>query len=393
MTKKCIPDGWTKENLVSCLETVIDYRGKTPKKSETGILTLSAKSVKMGYIDYNQAYYVSKKTFDKFMVRGFPKRGDVLMTTEAPLGCIAKLDRDDICIAQRLLTLRGKKDVLDNDYLKCYLTSRRGQHELTSRASGSTVQGIKRTEFEKVNILLPKFEEQKAIANILSSFDNKIELLQAQNKTLETTAQTIFKEWFGAPKSPKGDLSEGWKEYELGEVAILSAGGDRPKNTTTEKTIDSNIPIYSNGITNDGLYGFTNVPKISEESVTISARGTIGFICLRFSPYVPIVRLIAVIPIQNYLSSKYLFFWLKNQKIDGFGTTQQQLTIPVFKKTKIIIPTSTLMKEYTQQVDSFYNKIQSNNSQIQTLTKTRDTLLPKLMSGELRVNEFSEDCL
>jgi len=153
MMSNNIPKGWREDNLVNCLESVIDYRGKTPKKSKSGILTLSAKSVKMGYIDYSQAYYISKETYDAFMVRGFPKIGDVLMTTEAPLGCIAKLDRDDVGIAQRLLTLRGKKKVLDNDYLMYYLISRRGQHELQSRASGSTVQGIKRTEFEKVNIL------------------------------------------------------------------------------------------------------------------------------------------------------------------------------------------------------------------------------------------------
>ena len=152
-----IPNGWSEEILVDCLESLIDYRGKTPKKSDSGILTLSAKSVKMGYIDYSQAYYISTETYKSFMVRGFPKVGDVLMTTEAPLGCIARLDRDDVGIAQRLLTLRGKENLLDNDYLRYYLTSRRGQHELKSRASGSTVQGIKRTEFEKVEILLPKY--------------------------------------------------------------------------------------------------------------------------------------------------------------------------------------------------------------------------------------------
>ena len=111
------PKGWKEVNLVDCLESLIDYRGKTPKKSDDGILTLSAKSVKMGYIDYNQAYFISQETYDKFMVRGFPKKGDVLMTTEAPLGCIARLDRDDVSVAQRLLTLRGKEGILNNDYL------------------------------------------------------------------------------------------------------------------------------------------------------------------------------------------------------------------------------------------------------------------------------------
>ena len=105
------------------LEAIIDYRGKTPKKSENGILTLSAKTVKNNFIDYNNCYYISQDEYNRFMVRGIPKKGDILLTTEAPLGMVAKLDRDNVAIAQRLLTLRGKEDILDNDYLLYYLQS------------------------------------------------------------------------------------------------------------------------------------------------------------------------------------------------------------------------------------------------------------------------------
>lgn len=118
------------------------------------------------------------------------------MTTEAPLGCIARLDRDDVAFAQRLLTLRGKKGVLDNDFLRYYLTSRKGQHELLSRSSGSTVQGIKRSEFEHVEIPLPSYKQQISISSALRYLEEKIELLREQNKTLEDTAQAIFREWF-----------------------------------------------------------------------------------------------------------------------------------------------------------------------------------------------------
>jgi len=103
--------------MEEALDALIDYRGKTPSKSEKGIETLSAKSVKNGYIDYSQCYYISESEYKRFMVRGFPKVGDILLTTEAPMGLVARLDRDDVAIAQRLLTLRGKKGVLDNDYL------------------------------------------------------------------------------------------------------------------------------------------------------------------------------------------------------------------------------------------------------------------------------------
>ena len=93
-------------NMEDALDKLIDYRGKTPKKSEIGIVTLSAKSVKNNYIDYSQCYYISEEEYKKFMVRGFPKKGDILLTTEAPLGMVARLDRDDVAIAQRFLEER-----------------------------------------------------------------------------------------------------------------------------------------------------------------------------------------------------------------------------------------------------------------------------------------------
>ena len=182
--------------LVDCLDSLIDYRGKTPKKSENGIPTLSAKSVKMGEIFYDRAFYISPETYNKFMVRGIPKKGDVLLTTEAPLGCVARLDRDDVGLAQRLITLRGKNNILDNGYLMYYLMSPIGQYELKNRATGTTVQGIKRSEFEKVLIKLPPLPEQKAIAHILGTLDDKIELNRKMNQTLEAMAQALFKSWF-----------------------------------------------------------------------------------------------------------------------------------------------------------------------------------------------------
>ena len=183
-----LPGSWKVVILENYLESLIDYRGKTPKKSESGIVTLSARSVKMGHINYSSAYHIRKETYDKFMVRGFPKKGDVLLTTEAPLGCVVILDRNDVCVAQRLLTLRGKHGELDNRYLQYYLTSHIGQHQLLSRATGSTVQGIKRTEFSKVLLILPPFDEQLNIGKTLSEFDEKIRINSEINQTLEQIA-------------------------------------------------------------------------------------------------------------------------------------------------------------------------------------------------------------
>ena len=170
--------------MEDALDALIDYRGKTPKKSDKGIMTLSAKSVKNNHIDYSQCYFISEEEYKRFMVRGFPQKGDILLTTEAPLGMVARLDRDDIAIAQRLLTLRGKKDVLDNDYLLYYLQSPLGQASLKARETGTTVTGIKQSEFRKIELKLPTYKIQRKISSILRAIDDKIELNNAINNNL-----------------------------------------------------------------------------------------------------------------------------------------------------------------------------------------------------------------
>lgn len=166
------------------LASLIDYRGKTPHKSDVGVMTLSARSVRDGYIDYSQCYFISEEEYRKFMVKGLPKIGDVLLTTEAPLGVVARLDREDIAIAQRLLTLRGKEGVLDTGYLYYYLRSSIGQAKLREKESGTTVTGIKQAEFRKIEIDIPCIATQRKIASIMEVLDKKIKLNNEINENL-----------------------------------------------------------------------------------------------------------------------------------------------------------------------------------------------------------------
>ena len=412
---KTLPNGWNQELLSDYLETVIDYRGKTPEKSDKGILTLSAKSVKMGEIDYSQAYFISKETYKEFMVRGFPKIGDILMTTEAPLGCIAKLDRDGISVAQRLLTLRGKEGQLDNDYLMYYLMSPIGQYELLSRASGSTVQGIKRSEFEKINIILPNsYLEQKQIANILSSFDKKIELLKEQNKTLETMAQTIFKEWFVDFNYPNatgemidsemGEIPKGWRVGNLGEVTNIK-GGTTPSTTNKEFwdgdicwsspkdlsnhnfafLLDTNKKITQKGLENisSGL-----LPK---GTLLLSSRAPIGYLAISNVDIAINQGYIALLD-DAMFSNYFMYLWLKtNMNLiisSANGSTFLEISKGSFKKIKCVIPTKDKLDDFDVVIKSIFDKLLLNTEQIRTLEETRDSLLPKLMSGQKRVFEY-----
>ena len=137
----------------------------------------------------------------------------------------------------------------------------------------------------------------------------------------------------------KSDFNPNWQIKTLNEVCDkISAGGDKPDDCTTEKTEENQIPIFSNGIKNKGLCGYTKTPAITKPALTISARGTIGFACVRYEPFFPIVRLICVIPNEKLVVLKFLCYALQYIIPQGEGTSVPQLTIPNFKKIEIPIP-------------------------------------------------------
>lgn len=196
--------------------------------------------------------------------------------------------------------------------------------------------------------------------------------------------ETLFKKWFINHNS----LPLGWEKKPLGDIADMRAGGDKPKTISAKKTETYKYPIYSNSINNEGLYGYSSDFKVSEESVTVSARGTIGYVCLRHIPYVPIVRLITLIPHTNIVSAKYLYLWLKHIPIYGTGTTQQQLTVPDFRKTEIVIPPVKTMSTFSELIDPLFQKIWLNKEETLILSDLRDFLLPRLLSGELDLSKI-----
>lgn len=209
------------------------------------------------------------------------------------------------------------------------------------------------------------------------------------NENLEQQAQALFKSWFVDFEPFNGVMPNSWIKDQLGNVTFMSAGGDKPVNVSFVKCNEYPFPIYSNGISDEGLYGYTNISKINSESVTVSARGTIGFVCLRQPGFVPIVRLVTLIPNSNFISAKYLYFALKQMNIMGTGTTQQQLTVPAFKSSEIIIPSHDIMQKYTNIVIPMFDQIYANKEESTILTNIRDSLLPKLMSGELDVSNIT----
>lgn len=178
-----IPIDWEVSVIDSIIGKIIDYRGKTPEKSEDGVVLITAQNVRFGYLTYEPREYISLSTYKTWMTRGIPKKGDILFTTEAPLGYVAEIKSSEkLAFAQRIIILSSNQRC-ENEFLKYLLMSSFAQKEILAKSTGSTVLGIKQSEFRKVKIALPKntFEQKQIVKKILSSdqnIDNQIALLK-----------------------------------------------------------------------------------------------------------------------------------------------------------------------------------------------------------------------
>ena len=188
---------WINRKIIEIAEYV-DYRGKTPKKVESGILLVTAKNIRFGYIDYEVSReYIGAEDFDEVMRRGQAKIGDILITTEAPLGNVASVDRENIALAQRVIKYRGKKDILDNGFLKQKFLSEDFQALIASKATGGTVQGIKGSTLHNLEIDIPQdLNEQTKIANFLSAIDQKIEVVAQQIEQAKQWKKGLLQQMF-----------------------------------------------------------------------------------------------------------------------------------------------------------------------------------------------------
>ena len=235
-------NNWKELPLNDVIELVIDHRGKTPKKLgfddffSEGYPVLSAKHVKTsGLVNLDAMRFANEEMYKKWMKEPTQK-GDVILTSEAPLGELFYIDGSKkYVLGQRVFGLRPKSDVLDSMYLLVWLSSAEGQGRLQARATGSTVQGIKQSELLKIMIPIPPMEVQKDIASIYGSLDQKIQLNTQINQTLEQIAQALFKSWFVDfdPVLAKVQALSDGMSLEQAELAAMQAiSGKTPEELT-----------------------------------------------------------------------------------------------------------------------------------------------------------------
>ena len=410
---------WKEYELEDIIETFIDYRGRTPKKTNSGIPLITAKIVKQGRVN-PATEFIKEEDYDGWMTRGIPLKGDVILTTEAPLGEVAQIkDTKKVALAQRIITLRGKVEIVDNTFLKYSLQSPIMQHRLFERASGTTVIGIKSSELKKVNINLPPLEEQKKIANVLSSLDDKIELNNEMNKTLEEMAESIFKRWFvdfefpnedGEPyKSSGGEMVDselgmipkGWEVQCIGDIGNVITGktpsakvegsyGDECNFITPRDITDS--PIILNTERKLSSIGINNLKKnlVCKNSIGVSCIGSnLGEVYITGENSITNQQINTVVLDESHIYP-YIYIYLKNMK-NEFLNMAGGSAVPIINKTSfsginILMPDMYILNKFVQSTTCYFERIEENLKENESLIALRDSLFPKLMSGEIDIN-------
>lgn len=340
-------------------------------------------------------------------------RGDIIVTHRGTLGQIvyvpsnSKYDR--YVISQSQFRFRCKPDLVDVQYLVYYFHTREGQYKILANASQVGVPALARatSTFRLIDIKLPSLADQRRIASILSSLDRKIELNNKINADLEEMAQAIFKNWFvdfepfkdgKFVDSELGMIPEGWKVGRLTDVIKLMPGGT-PKTSEPLYWDNGTIPFFSPKDVN-GVYCFATEKHITEtglnkcssnlypkDTIFITCRGTVGKVCLAACDMAMNQSNYAIKAIDGY--SQYYVFFLVKSVVERLikksnGAVFSAITSKDFDE-EILIPSQKAVEDFTYVIDGFFRRIFTIGTENSRLSLLRDTLLPRLMSGELDV--------
>lgn len=381
---------------------------------DNGVPILNGSNLQGFKLQEDSFGYLTKEKADS-LKKCNAHRGDIIVTHRGTLGQIvyvpvnSKYDR--YVISQSQFRFRCKADLVDVQYLVYYFHTREGQYKILANASQVGVPALARatSTFKLIDIKLPPLKYQRRIASILSSLDRKIELNNKINADLEEMAQAIFKNWFvdfepfkdgKFVDSELGMIPEGWKVGRLTDVIKLMPGGT-PKTSEPLYWDNGTIPFFSPKDVN-GVYCFATEKHITEaglnkcssnlypkDTIFITCRGTVGKVCLVACDMAMNQSNYAIKAIDGY--SQYYVFFLVKSVVERLikksnGAVFSAITSKDFDE-EILIPSQKAVEDFTNVIDGFFRRIFTIGTESSRLSLLRDTLLPRLMSGELEVPE------
>jgi len=396
--------------LQDVCELIIDCEHKTAPTQETGYPSIRTPNIGRGRFILDGVNRVSKETYSLWTKRAVPLPGDLIMAREAPVGNVAMIPEGlHPCLGQRTLLIRPDRAKVEPSFLNYFLNGPHVQGLIHSKTNGATVAHLNMKDVRTMDLPpLPPLPIQQRIAGILSAYDELIENSQRRIKILESMARALYREWFvhfrfpghenhSRVASPLGEIPQGWEAIAFTEIADVLSGGT-PKTSTPEYW-DGEIPFFTPRDAPDCFYVEDADKHVTElglskcasqlyppDTVFITARGTVGKVAL---PSVPMAMNQSCYALRGKsgISQRFLFLMTLQQveylKTNTGGSTFDTIVVDTFRRMQIAKPPHDLIAAFTRNVDAMFEQVNTLQRQTQNLRRTRDLLLPRLLSGQI----------
>lgn len=331
-----------------------------------------------GNADINNYYTLAEKYSSQ--PTKICEKNDVIMTVRAPVGELG-IASEKSCLGRGVCSLRSKYG--DNLYIFYLLQANKIKWKKTE--VGSTYKAVDKKSLQEFKVSVPlATEEQQKIADFLSAVDNQIDIQRQRVETMETQKKGLLDKVFSQELRFKRDDSSDypdWEEDTIENVSeSISAGGDKPNTFVINETVDCHIPVYANSEVNKGIFGFTDRPRVKAPAITITARGSLGYTFVRYNDFVPIVRLLVLLPKQG-INIEYLKLSIDNSLskiVLKTGSAVKQLTVPMIKPIKVIIPHIEEQKKIADFFTAIDNQIDIEKQRLITMKTIKKGLLQQM---------------
>lgn len=383
--------GWPTKPLGEVCEVFADGDWVESKdQSSEGIRLIQTGNVGEGVFKdrAEKARYISEATFKRLRCTEIVEGDCLVSRLPDPVGrsCILPDTGERMITAVDCSILRFNPKQLLPTFFNLYSQSYDYLTTVAKECTGTTRNRISRSNLGLTPIPVPPLAEQQRIVGLLDEAFEGLATAKANAEKNLQNARALFESHLQSVFTQRGP---GWVETTLENCCEqIFAGGDVPKDRLSEeRTPKFGVPIYSNGEKNDGLYGFTDIARVTKPSITVSARGTLGFTAIRTEPFLPVVRLIVLVPDETQITLSFLYYAVVGMDFGNTGTSIPQLTVPNFKESKLHVPSLLEQEAIVEKLDALSEETQRlarlyerKHAALEALKKS---LLHQAFTGEL----------
>ena len=390
---------------------VYDCPHTTAKDEGIGIPLVRTPNIGKGRLLLTNAHRVNSDIYQERTRRAIPEEDDIIIAREAPVGNAAIIQMGQkVCLGQRVVLLKPIRDRVDPNYLVYYLLSDEIQHRLRIHANGAVVAHLNMADIRNLPVSLPSLSEQKKIGRVLKIIDDKIELNRRINDNLEQQAQALFKSWFVEKPNPQ------WTKGSLSDIASFVGGysykGDELVDSSNTGMATIKNYNRSGGFKTDGFKAINPSDKVKNaqyaelfeilvahtdltQNAEVIGNAELVLSLGEYNKIIFSMDLVKVLPSSSFPYRFLIAAMLKNKLFKGHcqgyvnGTTVLHLNKKALPEYKVMIPTDTEAKKMNEILGGYYKRMSENLKESDMLEQLRDTILPKLMSGELKINDLN----